>query len=181
MRNNNNVRENEIITVVRWVICRSVPTIRPTVRCADTAIQLKYYCRLLRTKPGSNRNGSEKQKKTVTNIVIVVIMLQTSGGGGGSTGHRRGNSDVCEKHDPCQHGGICISTDNGPKCQCRDKNFEGARCEIGKWTIAGVNPTVSSFGTYLDNYCFTTFDYERIAVGRGRARVKSVSRRSNFQ
>ncbi|KAL4134816.1 hypothetical protein QTP88_006525 [Uroleucon formosanum] len=51
-----------------------------------------------------------------------------------TNGHHRGvgNSDACEKNDPCQHGGICISTDDGPKCQCRDKNFEGAYCEIDK-------------------------------------------------
>lgn len=48
-------------------------------------------------------------------------------------GHRTGSSDACEKHDPCQHGGICISTDDGPKCQCRDKNFEGTYCEIGTY------------------------------------------------
>lgn len=70
--------------------------------------------------------------------MTVVIVLQTTGGGGGSTGgHRRGNSDACEKRDPCQHGGICISTDDGPKCQCRDKNFEGVRCEIGKFGDRG--------------------------------------------
>jgi len=61
-------------------------------------------------------------------------LLQVNGGG--ISGNRRGggNSDACEKHDPCQHGGICISTDDGPKCQCRDKNFEGAYCEIGTYS-----------------------------------------------
>lgn len=67
-------------------------------------------------------------------ITFRYILLQVTNGG--INGHHRGggNSDACEKHDPCQHGGICISTDDGPKCQCRDKNFEGAYCEIGKCT-----------------------------------------------
>lgn len=67
-------------------------------------------------------------------------MLQNSGGG--LNGHHRngGNADACEKHDPCQHGGICISTDDGPKCQCRDKNFEGTYCEIGTYAhISRIN------------------------------------------
>jgi hypothetical protein len=63
------------------------------------------------------------------------IMLQITSGG--INGHHRGigNLDACEKNDPCQHGGICISTDSGPKCQCRDKNYEGAYCEIGMCTF----------------------------------------------
>lgn len=57
--------------------------------------------------------------------------MQVNGEGIGGNRRGGGNSDACEKHDPCQHGGICISTDDGPRCQCRDKNFEGAYCEIG--------------------------------------------------
>ncbi|KAJ9589947.1 hypothetical protein L9F63_016931, partial [Diploptera punctata] len=42
----------------------------------------------------------------------------------------RGNTtDACEDHDPCQHGGICISTDSGPICECRNVDFEGIFCE----------------------------------------------------
>lgn len=60
------------------------------------------------------------------------MMLQANGTVGGN-GRRRGGagSDACEKNDPCQHGGICISTDGGPKCQCRDTNYEGLYCETG--------------------------------------------------
>ncbi|RZB41449.1 EGF domain containing protein [Asbolus verrucosus] len=42
----------------------------------------------------------------------------------------RGNSsDACEIRDPCQHGGICISTDSGPICECRNPDYEGEYCE----------------------------------------------------
>ena len=45
----------------------------------------------------------------------------------------RGNAtDACEDHDPCQHGGICISTDSGPICECRNVDFEGIFCEKGR-------------------------------------------------
>ncbi|XP_063235605.1 neurexin 1 isoform X2 [Bacillus rossius redtenbacheri] len=45
----------------------------------------------------------------------------------------RGNAtDACEDHDPCQHGGICISTDSGPICECRNVDFEGIFCEKDK-------------------------------------------------
>ncbi|XP_069697734.1 neurexin 1-like [Periplaneta americana] len=45
----------------------------------------------------------------------------------------RGNTtDACEDHDPCQHGGICISTDSGPICECRNVDFEGIFCEKGR-------------------------------------------------
>ncbi|CAG4930590.1 unnamed protein product [Parnassius apollo] len=42
------------------------------------------------------------------------------------------SSDACERRDPCQHGGVCISTDNGPVCECRDGDYEGAFCERDK-------------------------------------------------
>ncbi|XP_018330291.1 neurexin-3-like [Agrilus planipennis] len=52
----------------------------------------------------------------------------------------RGNSsDVCESRDPCQHDGICISTDNGPICECRNSEYEGVFCEKDK------APTEASF------------------------------------
>ncbi|XP_030369274.1 neurexin-1 isoform X3 [Scaptodrosophila lebanonensis] len=45
----------------------------------------------------------------------------------------RGNtSDACERHDPCQHGGICISTDSGPICECRNLEYDGQYCEKEK-------------------------------------------------
>ncbi|XP_064212008.1 neurexin 1 [Tribolium castaneum] len=45
----------------------------------------------------------------------------------------RGNSsDACEIRDPCQHGGICISTDSGPICECRNPDYEGEYCEKDK-------------------------------------------------
>ncbi|XP_065332966.1 neurexin 1 isoform X3 [Cloeon dipterum] len=47
-------------------------------------------------------------------------------------GVRGNSSDACEDHDPCQHGGICISTDSGPICECRNLDYEGAYCEKDK-------------------------------------------------
>uniref|UniRef100_A0A8W7PL74 EGF-like domain-containing protein n=1 Tax=Anopheles coluzzii TaxID=1518534 RepID=A0A8W7PL74_ANOCL len=41
-------------------------------------------------------------------------------------------TDACERHDPCQHGGICISTDSGPICECRNVEYEGTYCERDK-------------------------------------------------
>ncbi|XP_068083591.1 neurexin 1-like [Anabrus simplex] len=51
----------------------------------------------------------------------------------------RGNAtDACEDHDPCQHGGICISTDSGPICECRNVDFEGIFCEKEHvWDVMG--------------------------------------------
>lgn len=47
-------------------------------------------------------------------------------------GLRPNVTDACEKNDPCQHGGICISTDSGPLCECRNLDYEGSYCEKGK-------------------------------------------------
>lgn len=47
-------------------------------------------------------------------------------------GLRSNATDACEKNDPCQHGGICISTDSGPLCECRNLEYEGTYCERGK-------------------------------------------------
>ncbi|KAF9821310.1 hypothetical protein SFRURICE_005776, partial [Spodoptera frugiperda] len=44
------------------------------------------------------------------------------------------SGDACERRDPCQHGGVCISTDDGPICECRDGDYEGAFCERGQWS-----------------------------------------------
>lgn len=50
-------------------------------------------------------------------------------------GLRNNITDACERHDPCQHGGICISTDSGPLCECRNLEYEGTYCERGKQLI----------------------------------------------
>lgn len=46
-------------------------------------------------------------------------------------GLRNNMTDACERNDPCQHGGICISTDSGPVCECRNLEYEGTYCERG--------------------------------------------------
>ncbi|XP_067134301.1 neurexin 1-like isoform X3 [Centruroides vittatus] len=47
-------------------------------------------------------------------------------------GVRSNQLDACEHHDPCQHGGICISTDSGAICDCRAVDYEGSFCEREK-------------------------------------------------
>ncbi|XP_037079238.1 neurexin-1a-like [Pollicipes pollicipes] len=47
-------------------------------------------------------------------------------------GVRWNGVDACAQHDPCQHGGICISTDTGAACECRNLDFRGAFCEKEK-------------------------------------------------
>ncbi|KAL6444648.1 hypothetical protein ACFW04_002028 [Cataglyphis niger] len=51
-------------------------------------------------------------------------------------------TDACETRDPCQHGGICISTDSGPICECRTGDYEGAYCEKEAWST--VLPTAGA-------------------------------------
>ncbi|XP_048506164.1 neurexin-3 isoform X4 [Athalia rosae] len=51
-------------------------------------------------------------------------------------------TDACEVHDPCQHGGICISTDSGPICECRTGDYEGVYCEKEAWST--VLPTAGT-------------------------------------
>ncbi|OAD62846.1 hypothetical protein WN48_07413 [Eufriesea mexicana] len=46
-------------------------------------------------------------------------------------------TDACETRDPCQHGGICISTDSGPICECRSGDYEGAYCEKERFRYCG--------------------------------------------
>ncbi|TRY78868.1 hypothetical protein TCAL_10650 [Tigriopus californicus] len=51
---------------------------------------------------------------------------------GSFQGVRASTVDACEHHNPCKHGGICISTDGGPLCECRYIDFEGVFCEQSK-------------------------------------------------
>ena len=44
---------------------------------------------------------------------------------------RSSTIDTCEHHDPCQNGGVCISTDNGPACDCKDIDYTGVFCDKG--------------------------------------------------
>ena len=49
-------------------------------------------------------------------------------------GVRASTVDACEHHNPCQNGGICISTDGGPICECSYIDFDGSYCEQSKLT-----------------------------------------------
>ena len=47
-------------------------------------------------------------------------------------GVRASTVDACQHHDPCQNGGICISTDGGPICECSYIDFDGVYCGQSK-------------------------------------------------
>ena len=61
--------------------------------------------------------------KFVTLLSVVLYVLQ---------GVRASTVDACEHHNPCQNGGICISTDGGPICECSYIDFDGTYCEQSK-------------------------------------------------
>ncbi|KFM68851.1 Neurexin-2-alpha, partial [Stegodyphus mimosarum] len=44
-------------------------------------------------------------------------------------GIRSNDLDACKHHDPCQHGGECISTDSGAICNCNTGDYDGNFCE----------------------------------------------------
>ena len=48
-----------------------------------------------------------------------------------SRGVRQTRGDYCTNDNPCQHGGMCISTDNGSICECAYTGYEGELCEKG--------------------------------------------------
>ena len=47
-------------------------------------------------------------------------------------GVRSTTINTCEHQNPCQNNGVCISTDNGPACECKEIDFTGVHCEEGK-------------------------------------------------
>ena len=48
-----------------------------------------------------------------------------------SQGVRRTHNDTCRPVSPCRHGGVCVSVDRGPWCDCRGTGYEGKHCEKG--------------------------------------------------
>ena len=42
------------------------------------------------------------------------------------------NFDACQMNNPCLNGGICVSTDAGPICDCSLLEYNGLRCEKGR-------------------------------------------------
>ena len=48
-------------------------------------------------------------------------------------GVRSRSADACASKDPCQNGAECISTDNGPICDCSKIDFKGLFCDQGKF------------------------------------------------
>ncbi|XP_077296865.1 neurexin 1 isoform X2 [Arctopsyche grandis] len=87
----------------------------------------------------------------------------------------RGNqTDACERQDPCQHGGICISTDSGPICECRNLEYEGAFCEKDK------APSEATFrGTEFLSYDLTQTGGEPIVSTQDAISIYFKTRQSN--
>ncbi|XP_071834304.1 neurexin-1-like isoform X4 [Apostichopus japonicus] len=38
--------------------------------------------------------------------------------------------DLCQRVNPCDNRGLCVSTDDGPTCDCRGTGFEGEVCDV---------------------------------------------------
>lgn len=71
----------------------------------------------------------------------------------------RNVTDACERHDPCQHEGICISTDSGPICECRNTEYEGMYCERGKSHLIRIN-TMHGRGRTSLPVCLSSFQWK---------------------
>ncbi|KYN22140.1 Neurexin-3-alpha, partial [Trachymyrmex cornetzi] len=80
-----------------------------------------------------------KNLKNKINVLLILSAksihksrLRPAPGSEKSLRNMANTTDACETRDPCQHGGICISTDSGPICECRTGDYEGAYCEKDK-------------------------------------------------
>ncbi|XP_076318595.1 neurexin 1-like [Tachypleus tridentatus] len=47
-------------------------------------------------------------------------------------GVRNNDMNYCNHRDPCQHGGVCINSDSGTICDCKNLDHEGSFCEKDK-------------------------------------------------
>lgn len=59
-----------------------------------------------------------------------------------SVGMLQSDNDYCQSTNIddendyyCRNGGICFSTNEGPKCDCSFTDFRGNRCEQGEISI----------------------------------------------
>ena len=55
-----------------------------------------------------------------------------------SEGVRTSVDDPCAIYNPCQHGGQCISSDEGPVCECDFTEYHGTHCTIGEYFITAL-------------------------------------------
>ncbi|KAI1286229.1 Neurexin-1 [Halotydeus destructor] len=86
-----------------------------------------------------------------------------------SNGHRS-----CDHHDPCQHGGSCLSTDRGATCDCSRVAFEGTFCQKGLFEVYGtIGKQCQAGNNYTDPVTFTTAE-SYLALPRWSA-IKSGS------
>ena len=52
--------------------------------------------------------------------------------------------DRCVKDNPCLNGGRCLTTDDGRICECKDTEYQGDRCEIRKFYLHLLSPSLGS-------------------------------------
>ena len=71
--------------------------------------------------------------------------------------------DACTHHNPCQNGGICISTDGGPVCECQYIDFDGIYCDKGE-----------KFKTQF-KYFFDIFTENATAINASRSEARNKS------
>lgn len=98
----------------------------------DTSVTIQFHLNFFL----SNLSRSVAADKRLLHLPIYII----------EQGLRNNLTDACENHDPCQHGGICISTDSGPICECRNMEYEGPYCEKGESKMSPLRgrPTLVS-------------------------------------
>jgi len=56
----------------------------------------------------------------------VEVVVMTSG-----SGVRSGVDDSCADYDPCHNSAPCLSTDEGPLCDCSFTDYAGPLCDLG--------------------------------------------------
>jgi len=85
---------------------------------------LQAYSLLPPPRYGSHDQGFLPCPHPVYSALVVGVIKGSDSGGGGSE-----RFDACYKKNPCKNGGSCVSTDNGPTCDCSKTDASGRHCE----------------------------------------------------
>lgn len=91
----------------------------------------KYYHQRLSTLALPSVVFEPHYKGHIRNIVYMTESNVDRPGMIDSVGLRYNQVDKCEVENPCQHGGLCISTDTGATCSCSFVDYTGDFCETG--------------------------------------------------
>jgi len=71
------------------------------------------------------------------------------------SGVRSGVDDSCADYDPCQNSAPCLSTDEGPLCDCSITDYVGPFCDLG-WPFSFLNGGVTTTTETSVHECMTT-------------------------